>query len=165
LLWKIFCRKLLLIFLQNIFYKTLFTKNFVGNTCEFYNFVGNNYPRRITCQLKFLEKIVGKSIFLQIFLTNLQENSHVIWEFLVVKGSKMAHLIYELDNNHQFFWFCFLLCGSIGEETTRVLGCNVQSRTEGASFLYALGVNHITFLSFNYYYYTYYIDFVFYVGK
>jgi len=32
----------------------------------------------ITCQLKFLEKMGEKSLFLQIFLTNLQEKSHVI---------------------------------------------------------------------------------------
>ena len=32
----------------------------------------------ITCQLKFLEKITEKSLFLQTFLTNLQEKSHVI---------------------------------------------------------------------------------------
>ena len=38
------CRKLLPIFLQNILYKKLFATNFVENTCEFYNFVGNNYP-------------------------------------------------------------------------------------------------------------------------
>jgi len=38
----------------------------------------------ITCQLKFLEKMAENNLFLQIFLTNLQENSHVIWEFLVV---------------------------------------------------------------------------------
>jgi len=33
---------------------------------------------RITCQLKFLEKMVEKSLFLQIFLTNVQEKIHVI---------------------------------------------------------------------------------------
>ena len=38
----------------------------------------------ITCQSKFLEKMGEKSLFLQIFLTNLQEKSHVIWKFLVV---------------------------------------------------------------------------------
>jgi len=32
----------------------------------------------ITCQLKFLEKMTEKNIFLQSFLTNLQEKSHVI---------------------------------------------------------------------------------------
>jgi len=32
----------------------------------------------ITCQLKFLEKMVEKSHFFQFFLTNLQEKSHVI---------------------------------------------------------------------------------------
>jgi len=43
----------------------------------------------IICQLKFLEKIVGKSLFLQIFLTNLQKKFHVIWEFLVVQQSSL----------------------------------------------------------------------------
>jgi len=32
----------------------------------------------ITCQLEFLEKNAEKSLFLQFFLTNLQEKSHVI---------------------------------------------------------------------------------------
>jgi len=72
------CRKLLLIFLQNILYKTLFATNFLGNTCEFYNFVGNNYPRRNYLPIKILKKNSRKSLFLQICLTNLQENSHVI---------------------------------------------------------------------------------------
>ena len=34
--------------------------------------------KRITCQLKFLEKLAEKNIFLQIFLTNLHEKSHVL---------------------------------------------------------------------------------------
>jgi len=34
--------------------------------------------KKITYQLKFLEKIVGKIIFLEFFLTNLQKNSQVI---------------------------------------------------------------------------------------
>jgi len=42
----------------------------VRNTYELYNFIGNNYLRKIICQLRFLEKIVEKSHFLQIFLTN-----------------------------------------------------------------------------------------------
>ena len=58
------CRKLLPIFLQNVFYKTFFTTIFVGNTYDCYDFVGNNYPQRITCQLRFLEKIAEKSLFL-----------------------------------------------------------------------------------------------------
>jgi len=32
----------------------------------------------ITCQLKFLEKMAEKSLFFQIFLTNLQKKSHII---------------------------------------------------------------------------------------
>jgi len=32
----------------------------------------------ITCQLKFLEKIGEKSLFIQMFLTNLQEKSYII---------------------------------------------------------------------------------------
>jgi len=69
------CKKLLPIFLQNILYKTLFATNFVGNTYKFYNFVGNNYPRKNYLSIQLLGKIVGKSLFLQILLTNLQENS------------------------------------------------------------------------------------------
>ena len=33
---------------------------------------------RIIYQLKFLEKVALKGFFLQFFLTNIQENSHVI---------------------------------------------------------------------------------------
>jgi len=40
------------LFLQNILYKTLFAKDFVGNTCELYNFVGNNYSQR-NCNVPF----------------------------------------------------------------------------------------------------------------
>jgi len=34
--------------------------------------------KEITCQLKFLEKIVEKILFLQILLTNLQKKIHII---------------------------------------------------------------------------------------
>jgi len=53
---------LLPIVLPNILYKILFIKKFVGNDCKFYNFVRNNYPRRITYQLKLLEKM-AKQVF------------------------------------------------------------------------------------------------------
>ena len=104
---KEICKKLLSIFLQNILYKTPFAKNFVRNTCEFYNFVGNNYPRRNYCQLKFLEKIAGKSLFLQIFLTNLQENSHVIWEFVVVLVFSTSPL--SLYIGHDWTWVLYFV--------------------------------------------------------
>ena len=90
------CRKFLSIYLQNILYKTLFATNFVGNTCEFYNFVGNNYSQRNYLPIKILKKIAGKILFLQIILTNLQENSHVIWDFLVV-DKKMTQ---RTNNKH-----------------------------------------------------------------
>ena len=77
--------------MQNILYKTLFAINFVGNTYEFYNFVENNYPR-ITCQLKLLEKYMKKSLFFQTFLINLQENSHVIIEFLAMYVKKLINV-------------------------------------------------------------------------
>jgi len=67
LLWKIIYRKLLPIFLQNILYKTSFATNFVGNTCEFYNFVANNYLRRNYLQIKILRKISRKKSFLANF--------------------------------------------------------------------------------------------------
>jgi len=63
---KNICRKLLQIFLQNILYKTLFATNFVRNTCEFYNFVGNNYPRRNYLPIKILRKYSRKKPFLAI---------------------------------------------------------------------------------------------------
>ena len=56
---KKICRKLLPIFLQNIFYKTLFTIIFIRNTYEFYNFV-------------------EKGIFLQIFFDKFEKKSHII---------------------------------------------------------------------------------------
>jgi len=61
---KIKLQEIAAYFFQNILYKTLFATNFVENTCKFYNFVGNNYSEEITCQLKFLKKIVRKSLFL-----------------------------------------------------------------------------------------------------
>jgi len=69
---------LLSILLQNILYEILFATNFVENIYEFYNFVGNNYNERITCQFRSFKKIVEKRLFLQIILTNLQENFRVI---------------------------------------------------------------------------------------
>jgi len=46
--YKFYCEKNLqeiatIFFLQNILYKTLFTKYFIENICKFYNFIGNNY--------------------------------------------------------------------------------------------------------------------------
>jgi len=66
------------IFVQNILYKTIFTINFVGNTYEFYNFEGNNYPRKNYLPIKILREHSRKRYFLAIFLTNLQEKSHMI---------------------------------------------------------------------------------------
>jgi len=42
--------------LQNILYETLFTTNFVRNTCKFYNFVGNDYPQRNYLPIKIPRK-------------------------------------------------------------------------------------------------------------
>jgi len=36
-------KKIVVNFLQNILYKTLFVTNLLRNTYQFYNFVGNNY--------------------------------------------------------------------------------------------------------------------------
>jgi len=44
-------------------YKTFFATNFVGNTCKFYNFVGNDYPRRNYLSTKNLRKNSKKKIF------------------------------------------------------------------------------------------------------
>jgi len=105
---KKICRKLLPIFLQNILYKTLFVTNFVGNTCEFYNFVGNNYPRRNYLPIKILGKSSRKKPFLAIFLTNLQENSHVILEFVVVKVIFPHILLWYQSYNKTNLRFCCL---------------------------------------------------------
>jgi len=61
------CRKFLLIFLKNILYKTLFVTNLVGNTCKFYNFVRNNYPRKNYLSIKILRKNNRKKSFLANF--------------------------------------------------------------------------------------------------
>jgi len=74
---------LLSIFLKNILYKKIFTTNFVRNIYELYNFIGNNYPRRNICHLRFLEKITRKSFILQICLTNLQEKSRIIYNMKI----------------------------------------------------------------------------------
>jgi len=58
------CKKLLLIFLQNILYKIFFTPNFVRNTYEFPNFVGNNYLQKNYLLIKILRKIAEKNLFL-----------------------------------------------------------------------------------------------------
>ena len=55
---------MLLIYLQNIFYKTFFATNFVGNTCKFYKFVGINYPRRNYQPIKILRENDRKKSFL-----------------------------------------------------------------------------------------------------
>jgi len=54
---------LLPIVLQNILYKTPFATNFVGNTCNFYNFVGNNYLQRSYLPIKILSKNGRKKFF------------------------------------------------------------------------------------------------------
>jgi len=64
-------------FCKIILYKTHSATNFVE---IFYNFVENNYPRGDYLPIKILRKNGRKSIFLQIFLINLQGKSHVIWE-------------------------------------------------------------------------------------
>ena len=60
---KRICKKLLLIFLQNILYKSLFVTNFVGNTYKFDNFVENNYPQRNCLPIKILRKNDRKKSF------------------------------------------------------------------------------------------------------
>jgi len=55
------------IHLQNILYKTLFVTNFVENACEFYNFVGNNYPRKNYLLIETHRKNSRKKSFLTIF--------------------------------------------------------------------------------------------------
>jgi len=62
------CRKLLSIFLKNILYKTFFATNFIRNTCEFYNFVENNYPQRNYLPIKILKKNNRKKSFLANFI-------------------------------------------------------------------------------------------------
>ena len=65
-------RKLLPIFLQNILYKTLFATSFVRNTCEFYNFVGNNYSPRNYLPIKILRKNSRKKSFLVKFFNKFE---------------------------------------------------------------------------------------------
>jgi len=53
--------------LQNNLYKTFFATNLVKNTCEFYNFVANNYPRNNYLPIKILRKNSRKKFFLANF--------------------------------------------------------------------------------------------------
>jgi len=64
---------LLPIFLQNILYKILFATNLVENTCKFYNFVENNYPRRNYLQIKILSKNDKKKYFLTNILKKFEK--------------------------------------------------------------------------------------------
>jgi len=64
---KKICKKLLPIFLLNILYKTLFATNFVKNTCKFYNFVENNYPRKNYLSIKIFNKNDKKKISCKYF--------------------------------------------------------------------------------------------------
>ena len=54
-------------FFAKYLYKTLFATNFVGNTCKFYNFVGNDYSRRNYLHIKILRKNGRKKSFLANF--------------------------------------------------------------------------------------------------
>jgi len=60
-------QEILPIVLQNILYKAFFTTNFGENIYEFYNFIGNNYPRRNYLLIKILRKNSRKKSFLAIF--------------------------------------------------------------------------------------------------
>jgi len=56
-------------FFEKIFlYKTLFIVTIVGNTCKFYNFVGNNNPRWNYLLIKILRKNGKNKPFLANFL-------------------------------------------------------------------------------------------------
>ena len=48
-------------------YKTLFATNFVGNTCEFYNFIGNNYPQRNYLPIKIIKNSRKKFFLVNFF--------------------------------------------------------------------------------------------------
>ena len=50
--------------MQNILYKILFATNFVGNTCKFYNLVGNDYSRRNYLPIKILKQNSRNKSFL-----------------------------------------------------------------------------------------------------
>jgi len=64
---KKFLQEIVANFLQNILYKTLFATNFVGNTYEFYNFVGDNYLQRSYLLIKIFRKDSKKKSFLANF--------------------------------------------------------------------------------------------------
>jgi len=68
------CKKLLQIFLQNILYKTLFATNIVRNTYKFYNFVGNDYPRKNYLSIKIFRKKSFLTIFFNKFTKNISYN-------------------------------------------------------------------------------------------
>jgi len=84
-LLKTNCKKLLPISLQNILYKTLFATNFVGNTCNFYNFVGNHYPWRNYLPIKIFRKSGRKKVFScnkTLFATNFVGNTCKFYNFV-----------------------------------------------------------------------------------
>jgi len=56
-------------------YKTFFTTNFVENTYEFYNFVGNNYLRKNYLPIKIFKINSKKKSFLSNFLKSFKEKS------------------------------------------------------------------------------------------
>jgi len=56
-------------------YKTLFITNFVENTYEFYNFVGNNYLRKNYLPIKIFKINSKNKYFLANFLKSFQKKS------------------------------------------------------------------------------------------
>jgi len=99
LLWKKNCRKLLPIFLQNILYKKIFVTNFVENTCEFYNFVGNNYPWRNYLPIKILRINSRKKSFLANYYKKSKQCSVITINTNAVPQA--------LETDHMTF-FCFI---------------------------------------------------------
>jgi len=61
-------------------YKTFFATNFVRNTYEFYNFVGNNFPRRNYQPIKLLRKNKRKRSFLTNYFNKFRRK--FLWNFL-----------------------------------------------------------------------------------
>jgi len=97
---KIFCNK------------TLFTPNFIGNTCKFYNFVENNYPRRNYLPIKSFRKNNRKKSFLtNCFNKFVRRFSCNIRILVVISASKK--LVFILFIHTYFIYSKILLLSNL----------------------------------------------------
>ena len=78
-----------------------FAKYFVGNTCEFYNFVGNNYSRRNYLPIKILRKNSRKKSFLANFFNKFAKKISCnmrIFSSATIKFKNISSIFYTIKN-------------------------------------------------------------------